>query len=427
MGDLRTTEEKVREFQKGLYLKAKLEPEFRFYALYDKLYRWDVLEEAWKNVRKNMGVGGVDKVEIVDIEEAGVEGALQRLREELKTKSYRPQALRRVYIPKQDGSKRSLSIPTIRDRVVQAALKIVLESIFEADFEENSYGFRPKHSAQQAAKEVKKYLNWGYEQVIETDIQDCFGTIPHKGLLEAVARRVVDRKVLWLIKLFLRAGVMGESKKDEADKGTPQGGVLSPLLANIYLDALDKGWKPLNKAARLIRYADDLVILTKYRAEVYQRRLERIVNNLKLTIKRTKTRVVNSREDGFNFLGYRFKKARSRSTGKVVAYCYPTGRAENTIRAKVRKIIDQRRPVKAKQMAEELTPVIRGWANYYRWTNAGKSFSEVKWYIEQRMRKFMRRHRGKSGYGYKEYSREYLYNIVGLYNDYHLSWTNALR
>ena len=259
-----TTTDTVQELQGKLYQKAKSQLSFRFYALYDKVYRTDVLSKAWERVKDNKGASGVDGQTFEDIEAMGIGKFLNGIQQELKAKIYRPQPARRVYIPKPDGTKRPLSIPTIKDRVVQSALKLIIEPIFEADFEDCSYGFRPKRSARQAALEVRKLLNFGYKEVVETDIEDCFSSIPHRELLDMLAKRVVDGKILWLIKLFLEAGIMDGLERWTDIKGTPQGGVISPLLANIYLNNIDKGWKPLNNSARLIRYADDLVIMTKW-------------------------------------------------------------------------------------------------------------------------------------------------------------------
>ena len=229
MGNNLTNTDKVQELQRKLYLKAKSQPDFRFYALYDKIYRKDVLIKAWEKVRANHGSPGIDGVTIKDIEEEGVGGFLKGIQEELRGREYRPSPARRVYIPKPDGRLRPLSIPTIKDRVVQMALKLVIEPIFEADFEDNSYGYRPRKSAQQAALEIRKFLNYGLTKVIDADLEDCFGSIPHRQLLDMVARRIVDGKVLWIIKLFLKAGVMEEGRRKIDETGTPQGGVVTPL------------------------------------------------------------------------------------------------------------------------------------------------------------------------------------------------------
>jgi len=421
-----TTTDTVQELQGKLYQKAKSQLSFRFYALYDKVYRTDVLSKAWERVKGNKGASGVDGQTFEDIEAMGIGKFLNGIQQELKAKIYRPQPARRVYIPKPDGTKRPLSIPTIKDRVVQSALKLIIEPIFEADFEDCSYGFRPKRSAWQAALEVRKLLNFGYKEVIETDIEDCFSSIPHRELLDMLAKRVVDGKILWLIKLFLEAGIMDGLERWTDIKGTPQGGVISPLLANIYLNNIDKGWKPLNNCARLIRYADDLVIMTKYHSEETMAKLKEIVTHLKLRLKQGKTRILNAEDEPFDFLGFTFIKALKRgSKDKRITYFYPSHKAENAIRRKIRQIVDYRRPAKVEQLVKELTPVLRGWVNYFRIANSSKKFGKVRFYVAQRIRKFMRRRRQKAGYGYKQYPDTFLYPKLGLYNDYRVCWAKA--
>ena len=421
------TMNKVQELQRKLYLKAKSEANFRFYALYDKIYRTDVLRKAWQKVKENHGVPGIDGKTIKDIDEESVDEFLEDIQQELKTREYHPQPAKRVYIPKTNGRQRPLSIPTVKDRVVQMALKLVIEPIFEADFEDNSYGYRPKRNAQQAALEIRKFLNWGFTKVIDADLEDCFGSILHRELLDMVARRITDGKVLHLIKLFLKAGVMEQGEVKINEKGTPQGGVISPLLANIYLDQIDKGWKPLNRSARLIRYADDLVIFTRHNEQKLLLRLQQLTAKLKLRLNTEKTRIVNAQEESFDFVGFSFMKALNPKKTKRVAYWWPSKKAEKGIKEKVRRITNPVRPIKAEQVIKELNPVIRGWVNYYKQANSSKKFGKIKWYIANRVRKFMRRRRNKSGYGYKEYSEDYLYTKLGLYRDYRLGWTKALR
>ncbi len=420
-----TTTDTVQELQKKLYQKAKSKANFRFYALYDKVYRIDVLNKAWERVKSNKGASGIDGQTFEDIEQAGADKFLKGIQQELQAKTYHAQPARRVYIPKPDGTKRPLSIPTIKDRVVQTALKLIIEPIFEADFEDCSYGFRPNKSSQQAALEVRKLLNFGYKEVIETDIEDCFGSIPHQELLDMVAKRVVDGNILWLVKLFLKAGVMEGNNRWTDDKGTPQGGVISPLLANIYLNNIDKGWKPLNNSARLIRYADDLVIMMKYRSEKMRAKLEEIVTRLKMRLKQSKTRILNAEGESFDFLGFTFIRALSRNKDKRTTYFYPSHKAENSIRRRIRQIVDCRRPVKVEQLVNELAPVLRGWVNYFRVANSSRKFGKIKFYTAQRIRKFMRRHSGKGCYGYKQYSDAFLYQKLGIYNDYRVSWAKT--
>jgi len=425
LGNALITTDKVQELQKKLYQRAKSNAKFRFYALYDKVYRKDVLNKAWAKVKANRGSAGVDAKTIESIETEGVDKLIARIQEELRTKSYRPQAVKRVYIPKPDGKQRLLSIPTVKDRIVQTALKMIIEPIFEADFEDCSYGFRPKRSAQQAAAEVRKYLNFGYKQVIETDIENCFGTIPHTELLNMTAKRIVDGKILWLIKLFLKAGVMEDRDIHKTDKGTPQGGVISPLLANIYLNNIDQGWKPISRTARLIRYADDLVIMTKYKAQGYKVKLEQIVKQMKLQLKEEKTRIVNADVQSFDFLGYTYARGISKKTQRITTYYFPSQKAEKAIRRRIRQITHWQRPVKVGQVVKELEPVLRGWVNYFKIANSAKKFGKIKFYTAQRIRKFMRKRRQKAGYGYKEYPDKYLYDKIGVYNNYRVCWAKA--
>lgn len=422
-----STTDRVQELQKKLYLKAKSQPNFRFYALYDKIYRIDILRRAWLRIKANKGAAGVDGITIEDIEKAGVEKFLKEIQEELKTRRYRPTPARRVYIPKPDGRQRPLSIPTVKDRIVQMALKMVIEPIFEADFEDNSYGYRPRRGAHQAVTEIRKYINFGYTEVIDTDLEDCFGSIPHRELLDMIAKRISDGKVLHLIKLFLKAGIMEQGIVRGSNTGTPQGGVISPLFANIYLNQIDKGWKPLNKFARLIRYADDLVIMTKYQSDKLFLKLQLLITKLKLKLNVKKSRVVKADEESFNFLGFSFKKAINQNRTKKVAYFWPSQKAEKVIKERVRKITNPARPIKVEQVIKELNPVISGWVNYFRIGNSARKFGKVKWYIENKVRKFMMRRKNRTGYGYKKYPTEYLYKKLGLYSDYRIIWANALR
>lgn len=425
MEKILTSTEKVREFQIKIYQKAKSEPKFRFYALYDKLYRKDVLDESWRRVKANKGGAGIDGKTIEDIEKEGVEQLLSGIEKELKELSYKPSSLKRVEIPKADGRKRPLSIPTVKDRVVQMALKLVIEPIFEADFEKNSYGYRPGKGTHDAVNEVKKNVYLGWTQVIEVDIENCFGTIPHKELLERVARRIVDRKILWLVNMFLKADVMGAGRKDDDRIGTPQGGVISPLLANIYLDQIDKAWRKFQKYARMIRYADDIVILTKQYAEGNKRVLEKIVKSLKLKTNAKKTKITNAEEEKFDFLGFSFRRATSQLTKEKMAYFWPSKKSVKKAMDKVKEIASIYRMEKVDEIVKQLNPVMRGWVNYFRVSNGSKQLNKVKDYTADKVRKYMKRKAGVKGYGFGKYTDEFLYEKLGLYGDYKVRWMNA--
>jgi len=421
-----TTAQRLQELQRKLYLKAKSQPNFRFYLLYDKVFRWDVIKEAWEKVRANYGKPGIDGLTIEQIENSDVGKFINSIQRELIDRTYKPASLRRVYIPKKDGSKRPLAIPTVKDRIVQMAVKLVIEPIFEADFEDTSFGYRPKRNAHQAAQEIRKYLNFGYKEVIDCDIADCFGSIQHSELLNMIARRISDGKMLALIKMFLKAGVMQEDQNQDRTKGTPQGGVISPLLANIYLDRLDKGWKVrFAPVAKMIRYADDIVILTRDKAETLTICLDRMLKSMKLILNAAKTKIVNAEEKSFDFLGFNFKKAYSLRTQKKSAIFWPSYQAEMSIRRKIKAITNFRRPVKVEQVVKELNPKLRGWVNYHRVANASEKFLKIRHYAEIRVRKFIRRRGKKRGFGYKDITQNYLYNQLGLFNDYHVKWMKA--
>jgi RNA-directed DNA polymerase len=304
------TPTKLRELQRTLYQKAKKEPRYRFYALYDKVYRSDILEHAYALARRNAGAPGPDGMTFEAIEQEGRSGLLEKLREELKTKRYRPGPVRRVYIPKQNGGERPLGIPNIRDRVVQTAAKLILEPIFEADFEDDSYGFRPRRNAHQALEAIETALKEGMCWVIDAGITAYFDTIPHDRLMKAVAERVVDGSMLALIKMFLEAPIVEDGGTPRRNtQGTPQGGVISPLLANIYLHLLDRNYRRNVEAGRLqdgrlIRYADDYVVLTRKNPTATRQWIEGVLRKLGLTLNTTKTRIVTAWNQTFDFLGH---------------------------------------------------------------------------------------------------------------------------
>lgn len=395
---------KVRELREALYQAAKADVERRFHTLYDKLWRPDVLTEAWTQVRANGGAPGVDDKTIEEIEREGVSSFLEDIARELREKTYCPKPLRRVWIPKPNGKRRGLGIPTVRDRVVQTAAKLVMEPIFEAGFEPNSYGFRPERSAHDAVAEVVKWLNFGCEQVIDVDIQGCFDNIPKGPLMTAVARRVVDGALLELIRQWLDCGVLEGESLANPDRGTPQGSPLSPLLANIYLDQLDKAWKASGLTERrganahLVRYADDMVILAEREVGTARRVLDGIVTSLGLTLSAEKTRVVKA-EERFVFLGFCFQRRYKPSRGKRLTGWFPSEKLEGNIRERVRALTETCTLAQhtLSETCESVNKVLLGWAGYARKSMAEKTFIRVWWYANTRLNLLYRRTRNRRG------------------------------
>lgn len=412
------TREDVRVLQRGLYRAAKAQSERRFGVLYDKVYRADVLWLAWEQVRENRGAPGVDGQTIEEIERAGVGPFLEGLAAELREKRYRPNRVRRTYIPKPGKKeKRPLGIPVVKDRVVQAAVKMVIEPIFEADFQPCSYGFRPKRDAHQAMEAVAKYVNYGCTQVIDADLKGYFDSIPHDKLMSIIARRVSDVWILRLIRWWLKAGVVEEGRVTYSDTGTPQGGVISPLLSNIYLNELDRlwtkrGYNSIRYEAHLVRFADDMVILCRKEVGRFYAEFKAEVERLGIALHEGKTRVVDARE-GFDFLGQRFRYKRSRQ-GKMNCYKWPTPKAVSRVKEKIRKAIGRRGNWQLDKAIQRVNPIVRGWGNYHRYGNSTEQFEAVDGYVWWRLRWRYYVEHAKRRRGTRDFPRD-LYREKGLY------------
>ena len=413
----------LQDLRRSLYVKAKAEPAWRFWGLYVHICKTETLREAYQMAKSNDGAPGIDGVTFDAIEESGPEIFLRQIRDELVANTYRPMPARKKEIPKDGGKVRVLSIPAIRDRVVQGALKLILEPIFEADFQPGSYGYRPKRTAHQAVNRVAQAIVEEKTRIIDIDLRAYFDNVQHSLLLEKVARRVQDAAVMGLLKMILKA---------TGEKGVPQGGVISPVLSNLYLTEVDR---MLEKAIATTRYgkytsvqyarfADDLVILVDshrrhdWLVRAVERRLREEVAKLRVEINEDKSRMVDLAKGGsFTFLGFEYRRILSRN-GMWRPYYAPKLKKRTALFAKLREVFRRNVSQPVGKVIDEINPILRGWANYFRVGHSNRCFSMVKHWVEKKIRRHLMRSRQRSGMGWKRWSREWIYDTLGLFNDY---------
>ncbi len=419
-----TKQDRARELQRTLYRAAKADPGRRFHALYDKVYRRDVLERAWESVRANRGAAGIDKQSIVDVERYGVDRLLDELAADLKEGRWRPMPARRVFIPKPGREElRPLSIPTVRDRIVQAAAKIIVEPIFEADMLECSFGFRPRRSAHDALQVLVDEAWGGRRWVLESDIANCFEAIPHSQLMSAIEERIVDRQILKLLRAMLRAGVMEDRAVRRSGAGTPQGGVISPCLCNVYLHRLDRQWTERGHGV-LVRYADDVVVMCRSRAEAERAlaALRAILSELGLTLKDAKTRIVELREggEGLDFLGFHHRWVRGDTPASRHLHFlarWPSRQAMQRARDRIHELTDRRRLlVDVDEVVQDVNRFLRGWAGYFRYGNSTVQFDTIIRHAERRLQLWIAaRHQQPWRYGRQQFAaRSDRYGLISL-------------
>jgi group II intron reverse transcriptase/maturase len=422
------TPQTVHKLQAALHAKAKGSPGFRFYSLYDKLFRTDVLAHAYASCKANGGAPGVDGQTFADIEEYGVERWLGELAEELRNKTYRPQAVRRVYIPKANGKQRPLGIPTIRDRVAQTVCVLVLDPIFEADMPPEQYAYRLGHSALDAVQQVHRLVNSGHREVVDGDLSGYFDTIPHAELMSSVARRISDGAVLHLVKQWLTAAVEETDDRGRCHRttrgkderlGVPQGAPISPLLSNLYMRRFVLGWKALGHEERLdahiVNYADDFVICCRGTAEQAARAMRDMMKRMKLTVNEDKTHVCRLPEETFDFLGYTIGRCYSPQTGRAYLGTRPSKQKVQGMFARISEMTSRRTLLmEAQTMVGQLNRLLRGWANYFCLGPVSQAYRAVDAHVTSRLRRWLcEKHKLSSG-GYSRYSDRYLTEQLGL-------------
>ena len=420
------TPDKIRSLQRKLYCKAKAEPSFRFYILYDKICRADILLRAYTLARANAGAPGVDGMTFGQIEVAGVDVWLAGLREDLVSKTYRPQAVRRVTIPKPGGGERPLGIPTIRDRVVQTAAKLVLEPIFEADFEDNAYGYRPKRNGADAISQVHRHILSGHTDVVDADLSKYFDTIPHRALMQSVARRICDRHVLHLIKMWLKAPVEERDRQGtrrvrggKGDTcGTPQGGVVSPLLANLYMNRFLKHWRLTGRGeafrAHIVAYADDFVILSRARAAEALAWTTAAMIKLGLTLNEAKTSLKDARKERFDFLGYSFGPHHRSKDGRPYSGASPSKKSVQRIKTKVGDMLTPGEKAPWPKVRNRLNRLLLGWSAYFGYGSLAKAYRDVDHHVTDRVRGFLAKRHKTQNRGARSFSRASIYGDLGV-------------
>ena len=420
--------ESVQKLQTALHAKAKEMPTYRFYTLYDKLYREDILAHAWRLAKANGGAAGVDGQTFRDIEEYGVERWLGELAEDLRKKTYRPQPVRRVYIPKPDGRKRPLGISTIRDRVAETAAVLILSPIFEADLQPEQYAYRQGRNAHDAVRRIHSLLNTGYRDVVDADLADYFGSIPHAELLASVARRVSDRHMLHLIKQWIvvpveeedgRGGKRRTAEARHKKKGIPQGAPISPLLSNIYMRRFLLGWKVLGHAARLdayiVNYADDLTILCRGTAEQAMNAMREMMGRLKLTVNEEKTRLCSIPDSSFDFLGYTFGRCYSEKSGRSYIGTRPSKKSVAKARRAISELTSRRwLLIDTELEVARLNRVLTGWANYFCLGPVSKAYRVIDAHVVGRLRRWLCKKHKTPGRGFARFPDEHLYQKLGL-------------